>query len=51
MSEEALFSSYSSFGDDPYIVSDNTDSDNFSAWDYARGSCREICSQDATIIS
>ena len=41
MTPEALYSSYTSFGEDPFIVSASPGT--FSAWDYARARCREIC--------
>jgi hypothetical protein len=41
MSADALYQSYKSFGDDPFIVGpgDNV----FSAWDYARARCAVLC--------
>jgi len=41
---EALYSNYTSFGDDPFIVPDDAGSAKFSAWDYALLRCKEICS-------
>lgn len=42
MTARELLSSYQSFGDDPYIVS-NQGSAGFSAWDYAKRRSEEIC--------
>jgi len=41
---EKLFSDYMDFGDDPFIVSDDT-SCKFSAWSYAESRCPSICTQ------
>lgn len=43
MSAQALFSSYTQFGEDPYIVGADGDGVGFSAWDYARGRCALLC--------
>ncbi len=46
MTADALYSCYTSFGDDPFIVvigGAGEDAAKFSAWDYARERCREIC--------
>jgi hypothetical protein len=41
---EALFSSYTSFGEDPFIVASTTEENVlFSAWDYAKRLCDEMC--------
>jgi hypothetical protein len=45
MSADALYSAYTSFGEDPYIVSSETSGVAFSAWDYARQRAREICDE------
>ena len=42
MAAEALFSLYTSFGDDPYVVPEPPGS-RFSAWDYARERCAALC--------
>ena len=42
MSAAELFSHYTSFGSDPFIVSADPDC-KFSAWDYARARSRELC--------
>ena len=41
MTAEELYSAYTSFGEDPWISPDEDNS--FSAWDYAKERCREIC--------
>lgn len=41
MSAFDLFTSYTSFGDDPWIS--GAEEKPFSAWDYARQRCNEIC--------
>jgi len=38
---EEIFRKYTTFGDDPWISTDDPDC-RFSAWDYARERCREI---------
>jgi hypothetical protein len=41
-----LYQSYTMFGDDPFIVADSQSPDvepRFSAWDYARARCEELC--------
>jgi hypothetical protein len=43
MTAKELMEMYTSFGDDPFVVSQNTDC-TFHAWDYARRRCEEICS-------
>ena len=40
MTADALLPSYRMFGEDPFIVGADVD---FSAWEYARARCREIC--------
>ena len=43
MTAEELYDSYTSFGEDPFIIIENaTKRDLFSAWDYARQRSREI---------
>jgi hypothetical protein len=42
MSAAKLFSHYTSFGRDPFIVS-NDPACTFSAWDYARARSQELC--------
>ena len=43
MSARELFESYTMFGEDPYIVSSAVAGVPFSAWDYARERCDELC--------
>jgi hypothetical protein len=43
MSASELFSHYTTFGEDPFIVSRDAPKVSFSAWDYARERCRELC--------
>ena len=43
MTAASLYNSYVSFGDDPFIVPSGEIS--FSAWDYAKQRCEEICIQ------
>jgi hypothetical protein len=47
ISSEDLYSRYTSFGSDPFIVVlDGTDENaKFSAWSYAEERCRVICEQ------
>jgi hypothetical protein len=41
---EVLYEGYVAFGDDPYIVP-NPPGETFSAWDYAKQRCAEMCLQ------
>jgi hypothetical protein len=43
MTAAQLFEQYTSFGEDPFIVSADSRSASFSAWDYARRRCDELC--------
>jgi hypothetical protein len=45
MSADDLYSQYTSFGNDPFIVviDGATDGANFSAWNFAKERCRLIC--------
>jgi hypothetical protein len=43
MSAEELWDSYKSFGEDPFIQSVDVAPVRFSAWDYARGRCADLC--------
>jgi len=45
MSSKQLFESYAMFGEDPFIRGAE-ELVPFSAWDYARKRCEEICSQN-----
>jgi hypothetical protein len=47
MDADELFKSYAAFGEDPFIVSSSTDTVEFSAWDYAKQRCAELCGPDA----
>ena len=44
MSAEALYDSYTSFGEDAHIVAPGSTGVLFSAWSYAKERCRVICS-------
>ena len=44
MSAKELYQGYTAFGEDPYIVSDDPGC-TFSAWDYAKERCRELCGE------
>ena len=39
-----LYESYISFGEDPFISSENAPAVSFSAWTYAKSRCEQICS-------
>ena len=43
MSAQDLFKHYTMFGEDPFIVSAGGTRVEFSAWNYARERCAEIC--------
>src|SRR5262245_22319631 len=43
MGAEDLYDTYVSFGDDPYIVPTPAGEERFSAWDYAKRRCEEMC--------
>jgi len=45
MTAQALFGSYTSFGEDPFIVAVPSKETGvlFSAWDYAKRRCDELC--------
>lgn len=43
MSADALFSLYTTFGEDPTIDADGPNSERFSAWAYARERCGALC--------
>lgn len=42
MTADSLYEQYVTFGEDPFISPQPPDTD-FSAWDYAKGRCDEIC--------
>ncbi len=43
ISASELYDQYTTFGDDPFIISVNAPPVNFSAWDYARACCEILC--------
>jgi hypothetical protein len=43
MTAEELYQSYTSFGDDPFIIGPGDE--KFSAWDYAKTRCGMMCGQ------
>ena len=45
MTAAKLFESYTSFGDDPWIKSKPFRSPRFSAWNYAKQRCQDMCAQ------
>jgi hypothetical protein len=45
MSFKELYKGYIGFGEDPYIVSGDKTC-FFSAWDYAKERCRELCGEE-----
>jgi hypothetical protein len=49
MSPDDLYRSYTSFGDDPFII--GPENPKFSAWNYAQGRCNEICASAANETS
>ena len=42
---DALFRIYTTFGEDPSVDAAGPAGERFSAWDYARRRCSEICSR------
>lgn len=42
-SAKALYEHYTSFGEDPFIVDKDGPPIKFSAWDYAKQRCEELC--------
>lgn len=44
LTAEALYDNYTSFGGDPFIVSDDPGA-KFSAWTYAKARCAELCGE------
>ena len=51
MSAAELYHSYTSFGEDPYIVGERSSGVRFSAWDYAREQCDLMCPADRQAAS
>lgn len=45
MNADEMFDSYKAFGEDPFIAP-RPDTARFSAWDYAKQRCKEICACD-----
>jgi hypothetical protein len=45
MSYKELYEGYTGFGEDPYIYTDDKNC-FFSAWDYAKKRCRELCGEE-----
>jgi hypothetical protein len=43
MTAQALFKSYTAFGEDPFIVAPDQEGVAFSAWEYAKRRCDDIC--------
>jgi hypothetical protein len=43
MTADVLYSQYTAFGDDPYIVDSGEPGVPFSAWAYAKIRCSELC--------
>ena len=43
MTAEQLYEQYTGFGEDPFIKPHPDDRERFSAWDYAKKRCEEIC--------
>lgn len=46
MTADELYGHYTSFGNDPYIVSEDQEC-QFSAWSYAKERCQQICERAA----
>ncbi len=43
MAADELYGLYTGFGEDPFIVAEGHSGVLFSAWDYARQRCQELC--------
>jgi hypothetical protein len=43
MSAQALFKSYTAFGEDPFIIAPDQERVAFSAWEYAKHRCDALC--------
>ena len=43
MTAQALFESYTAFGEDPFIVAPDQQGVAFSAWEYAKRRCEDFC--------
>ncbi len=46
MTPKQLYDSYVSSGEDPFIVGEGAEKVTFSAWDYAKQRCNELCTPD-----
>ena len=44
ISASMLYMRYQTFGEDPFIIADPYEKISFSAWDYAKESCEDMCS-------
>jgi len=45
MTADELWRSYVDWGEDPFIIPEDAQS-KFSAWDYAKQRCRELCGEE-----
>ena len=43
-----LYGKYTMFGEDPFIVSEDEVPVRFSAWDYAKEKCKDICGSESS---
>ncbi len=43
MTAQQLYKQYVTFGEDPFIIGSDPGEDTFSAWNYARQRCEEMC--------
>ncbi len=50
MTAEQLYGYFTSFGEDPFSVGSDAKRVTFSAWDYAKGRCAEMCGPDGSQI-
>jgi hypothetical protein len=48
MTTEQLYKQYLTFGDDAFIIGPKQSVINFSAWEYARQRCEELCGPGAS---
>lgn len=44
ISAAMLYKRYQMFGEDPFIIAEPKENISFSAWDYAKKSCEDMCS-------
>ena len=47
MTAEQLYKLYTTFGDDAFIIGPEQSVKNFSAWEYAKMRCEELCGPEA----